>query len=123
MDVMLGTSTKIRVRLEYNETGRKARLPPTMIVKGGFEAHSAAMQGMYLKEIRFYRDVAPFVEINIPNCYYAGGDPESYQSIVIMEDLRAKQAVFCHARQPQNYAQVARCLDSMVRFHAQTWLR
>ena len=38
-DVILGTSTKIRVRPHY-APGHDAGLPATFIVKGGFEAHS-----------------------------------------------------------------------------------
>lgn len=119
-DVMLGTSTKIRVRLDY-EPGADAGLPQTMIVKGGFEPHSVHMKEMYLNEIRAYRDVLPFIDMHAPACYYAGSDPDSHQSIVIMEDLKPKGAVFLSAVQPQTVAQVARRLEAMARYHAQTW--
>ena len=120
-DRMLGTSTKIRVRCEYNAAGREAGLPSTLIVKGGFEAHSPSMKAMYANEVRFYRDVQPFVPIHSPRCYYAGSDPSSHQSIVIMEDLNAKTVAFLHAQRPQRYAQVARRLTDMARYHAHTW--
>ena len=120
-DVMPGTSTKIRVRCEYDASGREARLPPTLIVKGGFEAHSPSMKDMYVNEVRFYRDVQPFVAMHSPRCYYAGSDPDSYQSIVIMEDLRASGVEFLHAQRPQRYDEVARRLTDMARYHAQTW--
>src|SRR5207237_7024679 len=61
VDVDHGTSTRIRVRVAYNRSGEDAALPPTLIVKGAFEAHSAPMQAMYEREARFYRDVQPFV--------------------------------------------------------------
>ena len=63
------------------------------------------MKEMYANEVRFYRDVQPFVPIHSPRCYYAGSDPSSHQSIVIMEDLNAKGVEFLHAQCPQGYAQ------------------
>jgi hypothetical protein len=120
-DVILGTSTKIRVRCDYGAAGRDAGLPERLIVKGGFEAHSSSMREMYANEIRFYRDVQPLVRIQSPRCYYAGSDPDGYQSIVIMEDLKAKDVEFLHALRPQSYLQVARRLSDMARYHAQTW--
>ena len=120
-DVISGTSTKIRVRCEYNDLGREASLPCTLIVKGGFETHSPDMKEMYATEIRFYRDVQPFVPIRSPRCYFAGSDPESYQSIVIIEDLKARGVEFLHAQRPQRYPEVARRLTDMARYHARTW--
>ena len=51
-------------------------LPESLIVKGGFEEHSNSMGPMYLNEMRFYRDVQPFVAIHSPRCYFAGADPD-----------------------------------------------
>lgn len=120
-DIILGTSTKIRVVLDYNDAGRSAGLPQSLIVKGGFEAHSPAMQPMYFNEMRFYRDVQPHLEMRSPRCYYAATDPASHQSIVIMEDLVARNVTFCDPLRPQTRDQVARRLAAMARFHAQTW--
>jgi Phosphotransferase enzyme family len=120
-DVVNGTSTKIRLCCEYNQVGRDTGLPATIIVKGGFEPHSPGMKEMYANEARFYRDVQPFAPIHSPRCYYAGIDPESYQSIVILEDLQASGVEFLHAQRPQSYPPVARRLTDMARYHAQTW--
>lgn len=120
-DVICGTSTKLRVRVDYNEAGQRARLPPTLIVKGGFEEHSPLMKDMYLNEVRFYRDLLPLLPIRTPHPYYAGSDPDSHQSIVIMEDLRLRDARFCSVLEPQRYEQVARRLSAMARYHAHTW--
>jgi Ecdysteroid kinase-like family len=119
VDVIPGTSTKIRVRLRSR--GDRVELPATLIVKGGFEDHSSAMGPMYFNEMRFYRDVQPYVAIQSPRCYYAGTDPGSHQSIVIMEDLAARGVHFCHPLQPQTPTQVRRRLSSMARYHAGTW--
>ena len=119
VDVIEGTSTKIRVRVEPSAPG--IALPSTLIVKGGFEAHSAAMGPMYLNEMRFYRDLQPHVPIASPCCFFAASDPGSHQSIVIMEDLVPRGVRFCNPLQPQTKSQVARRLTAMARYHAATW--
>jgi hypothetical protein len=119
--VLPGTSTKVRVALEYNDLGRKLALPSRMIVKGGFQDHSASMKDMYRNEMRFYRDVLPFINMNAPKCFYAGADPDRWQAVVVMEDLKQREVRFCHAQQSQSYDEVARRLSAMARYHAQTW--
>jgi len=52
VDVITGTSTKIRVRCRYTGPGA-AEMPQTLIVKGGFEDHSTNMGPMYAREVRF----------------------------------------------------------------------
>jgi Phosphotransferase enzyme family len=122
VEVISGTSTKIRARPTYrNESAKAPGLPASVIVKGGFESHSPTLQPMYLNEMRFYRDVQPLVDMRSPICYFAGTDAESHQSIVVMEDLRARGVEFCHPLRPQTYEQVALRLGAIARYHAQTW--
>ncbi|UXJ50251.1 ecdysteroid 22-kinase family protein [Pseudomonas citronellolis] len=120
-DVMLGTSTKVRIELEYNRIGHALGLPATMIVKGGFEEHSPSMGFMYAKEARTYGEVLPLWDITAPRCFFAGSDEDSYQSLILMEDLNARGVTFCHAQKPQSYAQLSRRLRAMARYHAQMW--
>ncbi|MDO7836386.1 phosphotransferase [Sphingobium sp. HBC34] len=115
VDVILGTSTKIRVRV------RSDTLPETLIVKGGFEAHSPMMKEMYANEIAFYRLIAPALPIHTPTCWFAGSDPDSHQSIVIMDDLVARGVTFLHAQRPERYEAVERRLGDLARFHAASW--
>ena len=42
---------------------------------------------LYPTEIRFYRDIAPEVEISRPACWFADGDAESGDFAIVMEDL------------------------------------
>jgi len=120
VDVILGTSTKIRVRLTVTGEGTEA-FPKTVIVKGGFEEHSRVLGPMYANEIRFYSDIQPYVTLPSPICYFAGSDPNSYQSIVIMEDLRRDGVIFCDALKPQSFEQIGRRLEALGRYHAETW--
>lgn len=119
-DVICGTSTKIRVRCSYAGPGSD-ELPPTLIVKGGFEAHGPSMKPMYANEVRFYADIAPYIPMAAPACYFAGSDPGSHQSIIIMEDLRRDGVIFCDPLKPQSFEQVARRMEAMAAYHAATW--
>lgn len=121
LDVNHGTCTKIRLRLDLDEPGRRAGIPERVILKGGFEPHSRAMHYMHESEVRAYRDVLPVLGLPSPACYFAEFDPERRQGIVIMEDLTARGVTFCNPLQPQKREQVARRLGELARFHAKTW--
>lgn len=118
-DVMLGTSTKIRVRLSAEGPGAE-RLGGTVIVKGGFEEHSPSMAAMYANEARFYADIQPLIPMPSPRCHFAAADPSAHQAIVIMEDLRRPGVTFCDALKPQSHAQIARRVEVMAAYHAAT---
>jgi len=116
-DVILGTSTKIRVALETDDP----TLPATLIVKGGFEAHSPMMGPMYANEAGFYTHVQPRITMESPRCFFAGSDPDGFQSIVILEDLRAAGVRWLSALEPEPFEAIAERLRAMAVFHAQTW--
>lgn len=115
VDVIEGTSTKVRMAVEAD------RLPATLIVKGGFEAHSPAMAEMYANEARFYGRIAPVLPLPGPRCWFAGSDPESYQSLVVIEDMDRAGVIWLHGQTPQAPAAVARRLEALARFHAASW--
>jgi aminoglycoside/choline kinase family phosphotransferase len=94
-----------------------------LIIKGGFEEHSPAFGFMYRSEMHCYRELVPQLAMNAPRCYFAGEDPNTHQAIVIMEDLQAREVRFLRAQAPLDYAQEARFLDALARFHAQWWNR
>jgi hypothetical protein len=121
VDVIEGTSTKIRVRLRY--AAGDGVLPRSLIVKGGFEAHSASMAFMYESEMRFYRDLAPRLALNVPRPWFAARDPDSHQSIVIMDDLCERGVTFCRMQRPHGYDEACRFLDALARHHALWWGR
>jgi hypothetical protein len=123
VDVIHSTTTKIRLKLDADEAGRRAGVPELVILKGGFEPHSRNVEicNMHEKEVRAYRDVFPAMPLPTPACYFADYDPERRQGIVIMEDLVARGVTFCHATRPQTHEQVARRLTALARFHAKSW--
>ncbi len=121
VDSIRGTSTKLRLRLDVDEAGRRAGIPELVILKGGFEPHSRNFDYMHEREVRGYRDVLPQIPLPHPTCYFADFDAQAHQGIVIMEDLVAAGAEFCHATRPQTFEQIRRRLGVLAEFHASTW--
>jgi hypothetical protein len=121
VDINRGTCTKVRLRLEMDAMGRRAGIPETVMLKGGFEPHSRDMWYMHEAEVRAYRDVNPLLRLPSPACYFADYDSDRRQGIVIMEDLVARGVTFCSALKPQSYEQAARRLRELAQFHAKTW--
>lgn len=121
VDLIRSTTTKLRLKLQLDEAGQRAGIPESVILKGGFEAHSRTLCHMHEREVRGYRDVLPVVKLPSPTCYFADYDAERQQGIIIMDDLVARGVTFCHATQPQTHEQIARRLGLLAQFHAKTW--
>jgi hypothetical protein len=121
VDMIRGTCTLIRLRLDLDEAGRRAGIPETVMLKGGFEPHSREWSRMHMKEALAYRDVLPVLGLNVPACHFADYDAEARQGIVIMDDLAARGVTFCHALRPHGFDQVRRRLSMLAAFHAKTW--
>lgn len=121
VDQVPGASTKLWFRLAYNDVGQAQGLAASVVLKGGFEAHSRSMAFMHESEARFYAEVAPITPMTTPACYFAGVDRHAGQSIVVLEDLGRKAVTFCRAHQPLSYPQLARFLDAQARYHAHWW--
>jgi hypothetical protein len=121
VDMKRGTCTKVRLRLHMDHAGKRAGIPETVVLKGGFEPHSRDMAVMHEREARGYRDVFPVLKLPTPACYFADYAADQRQGIVIMEDLVARGVTFCDPLRPHSHEQVARRLGVLARYHAQTW--
>jgi len=119
--VIHGSGTKIRLMLEYNAAGGTHRLPPTMWVKAGYEPHSDMIRNSYVGEKNFYREVGRSGLVNAPYCYFGGTDPKPRLTLLLLEDLLARNASFGLATEPRDLETVDRALAMMARYHAVWW--
>jgi aminoglycoside/choline kinase family phosphotransferase len=119
--VLHGSATKVRLRLEYNEQGRAMELPPTLVLKAGFGTSRRQVAHAYAGEVRFYREIAPEMPVNIPKCYFAGINADTGQSILMLEDLLARKVSFGLATQPLSVETAAKVLELQARYHASYW--
>lgn len=118
VEVMQGTCTKIRVALSY---GGGPAGPATMILKGGFASHSAAFLDMHETEMRFYRDIAPRISLSTPRCFFAGVDPDSRRSAVLIEDLDARGVRWLTALEPLSWRDEVAFIDALAALAAEWW--
>mgnify|MGYP000981840164 CR=1 FL=1 len=121
VQVINGTCTKVRIRLQLDEAARRAGIPERVMLKGGFEEHSRRIAHIHYLEARAYADVVPVLELPAPACYFAQYSEAQRQGIVIMEDLSVRGVKFCRIREPQSFEEVAKRLTVLARFHARTW--
>ncbi|MGE4431300.1 MAG: aminoglycoside phosphotransferase family protein [Sphingobium sp.] len=118
-----GTSTKTRLLLSYNDAGHHHRLPPTMWLKNGFEAHSDThdMLLVYAAEAHFYLEIAGLLENNIPTAYAASVEAGTGRSFLLLEDLLSRNALFRDATEPVSVMIATQLISELARLHARTW--
>jgi hypothetical protein len=121
VDFINTTCTKIRLRLELDNNRADAPIPETVILKGGFEAHSRKMWPMHKNEALSYATLMPQLGLRVPTPYFAAWDEDALQGIVIMEDLVARGVIFCSPLVPHSFEHTEKRLRALARFHAQTW--
>ena len=94
-----GTHARHRLYLDYNDAGRHAGLPATLFTKSLPTVETRMISGTTMHartEGRFYAQLRPQLELEIPVCYDSTFDPESYAALHLLEDMVAtKGAAFC----------------------------
>ena len=114
-----GTAQKLRFQLTYAPDGRQG--PPSLWIKGGFDPKGAEQGDAFANEVRFFLDLAPLLDINIPRCFFGVIDAASNNGVVILEDLILRGATFGRATAPLSADQAAAVLSLQARFHARFW--
>lgn len=122
-EIIHGTATKVRLLLGYNDAGHAHRLPPTMWFKGGLESYSDSedMLKVYAGEASFYRDMAGTLDLNIPGAFAVVMDEASGRSVLLLEDLLARNATFGSALRPLSPSAIAAWIEELARLHAAYW--
>lgn len=120
-----GFSTVLRVHLEADEASHAAGLPPTIMLKGGFEDASRARGRDFTflsleMEYHAYK-MLPELGLNMPEVFFQAVDPERAQMIILMEDLMLRKVIFGHGLRPHSPEQVKRRITALAEFHSKTW--
>jgi hypothetical protein len=92
LDVGHGVATRTALALTY-APGADAGLPERMFLKAGFEGEATAhllASGLFLREARFYRELAPALPVPVPRCFYAGPDERTGQGVLLLEDMTGR---------------------------------
>jgi hypothetical protein len=88
-----GTSSRRRIFLEWNEAGERAALPASVFCKGTQRLESRYLLGMnggIEAEVTFYNGVRGGLAIEAPRALFAHFDPQTFNSIIILEDLTGR---------------------------------
>ncbi len=120
----VGTTTDIhRLRLGYAPGADQG--PGTLVAK----LHSSIPEvravargwGTYLREAQFYRDIAATIAMRTPKAYVAECDPQTYDFVLVMEDL----APAANGNQVAGLSldQARRALEEIAALHAGWWNR
>ena len=110
-----------RLRLDYDS--KSAGIPDSVIVK--LPSTDPLLRKVYdrlgqnRREVSFYWELADKVLVQTPRCYYGEKDPETGNTILLLEDLN-------YARQGDSVAgcsleEVRQCIRQLARFQARWW--
>jgi hypothetical protein len=116
-----GTHERHRLKVSYNEEGRRAGLPISIFTKslpsivtrmiGGFNG-TARVEGSFFTQIR------PQLEIEAPLCYHSAYDRRTFAAIHLLEDLVAtKSATFCNSKTYVTRAMADDMIDLLAALH------
>jgi hypothetical protein len=72
-------------------------------------------------ECRFYRDLAPTLDLRVPGCVYAGWDPDTGRGLLVMDDLVEQGATFLNSRTEYTVDLTTAVLEQLAILHAGTW--
>lgn len=113
-----GTAQKCRFALKYD---RGTVGPSSLWVKGGFDPKGAQQGDAFANEVRFFKDIAPELPVNVPDCFYGEIDPSTNNGVVVLEDLILRDASFGRATKPLTPDQAADVLAMQAACHARYW--
>jgi len=111
----------VRVRLTYVSTNSAG--PPTVVIKFAHpvaENRAIAMNtNMYEREVTFFKEVAPSVDVPKPRCWFAEVDPATGGNCVVLEDMADYRSGDQVAG--ASVAEVKMIIDAIVPLHARFW--
>jgi hypothetical protein len=121
----VGTSTRMALRVQYNDAGRQADLPTALFTKTSARYTQRLMLGAAAVldgETQFFMNLRPHVDMEAPMGYWGGVDDASWRSIVVMEDIaETRGAQFITATTPVTREQVADLVGNLALLHGAFW--
>lgn len=128
--VMVGEPQRIgsgqvgmNLRFAVTAADPAATVPRTLVVKLASPDDTSRATGMalrnYEREVKFYREIQPTVDIHVPRCHYADWNEVTGDFVLVMEDMapaeQGDQITGCTLEE----AQVA--VDELARLHGPRW--
>ena len=84
--------SNVRLALTWSPDGDASTAPPaTMVAKLPAEDEKSratgAARGAYLREVSFYQQLAPRLQIRVPQCYFADYSHDDANFVLLLEDM------------------------------------
>ncbi len=116
-----GSSVRRRLKVAYNDEGRKAHLQENLFCKTTPTVLTRLATGLSAAaEGRFYREIRAELNIEAPRCYHSTWDRNSGRSVHLFEDIIAtKAARFCKWNTNISGAQAEQIIDTVATIHGQ----
>jgi Phosphotransferase enzyme family len=115
-----GTTNRVRLHVVYNAAGSKAGLPTRLFCKasqGLSNRITLGLSGAAEAEVNFYNNARPFIDVEAPRAAFANMDADTFNSIVVLEDLSESVSEFCTQRTVITRAQVEDQLALLAKVH------
>jgi len=116
---MLGTNLRIKLGYDRPEAGAPTSLVAKLQAAGETSRASGAALGLYLRETRFYQDVAPRIGDAVPSTLFADVSADGAMFCLLFEDLApargGDQLTGC------SVADAEAALDAAAAIHAAVW--
>jgi hypothetical protein len=112
-------------RIRYDSPAPSA--PASLVLKFPHSVQAsrdnAASAGAYLKEVRFFRDIAPTLEMRTPKLYalFVDDSATAENFVIAMEDLTAHSRVFDQVEDPPSAGFVRKMALEVASMHAAYW--
>ncbi len=119
-----GTTTRAALQLTYNQAGTAAGLPCDVFAKCTSSVPQRLMLGMgglISGEPGFYEQIRPELEIEAPAGYFGTVDPESWRSVVVMEDVAITRGARFRGAEPLSRRQIEDLIANVARWHGTLW--
>jgi Phosphotransferase enzyme family len=115
-----GTTNRVRLHVVYNAAGEEAGLPTRLFCKasqGLSNRITLGLSGAAEAEVNFYNCIRPFVDIEAPRTAFAKIDTNTFNSIVMLEDLSDSVSEFCTHRTVVTRGRVEDQLALLAKVH------
>jgi aminoglycoside phosphotransferase (APT) family kinase protein len=117
-----GTTTRARLALA-SEDG--STLSPTLFLKLTPVGRPQRLFGHAMRlgetEVRFYREIAPELDLRIPRAWVARATPDGARFVLLLEELAAGGARFVEVGERVDRIRAAAVMRALARLHAAYW--
>ena len=117
LDHAFATNQRAQIGLTYATAGAgPASLFAKLAPLDPVHRQMVGATGMGAREVQFYVDVAPSVDLLVPACSYAAADDDLF--VLLLEDLSVRDCRFSDGAWGITADAAARALEDLARFHA-----